>query len=120
MINATNSVVYLLCRWDKQKRDKFLGYEEVPSEENIDIYGNPMVAPNIQMPQMEQQAKYESEIVKDMFNYDVLDPRNVFTDSKYTYSAQDKDFIIIRSEKTYQDLLDADETTLMGILTLIS
>jgi hypothetical protein len=38
----------------------------------------------------------------DRFNYEVLDPRNVFSDNKYTYSMQEKDWVIIRSEKTLQ------------------
>jgi len=37
--------------------------------------------------------------VKDHFNYEVLDPRNVFTDSKYAYSMQQRDWVIIRCEK---------------------
>lgn len=107
MINTSIGEVYLLCRWEQEFRDKFLGYEEVPST-SMDMYGNPLVAPNIQVPAMEQKEKYESELVRDMFNYDVLDPRNVFPSSEYAYSAQEKEFIIVRSEKTWFQL-KADE-----------
>ena len=47
----------------------------------------------------------EFEIVtKDRFNYEVLDPRNVFTDNVYAYSMQERKWIIIRGEKTLNDL----------------
>ena len=42
----------------------------------------------------------------DRFNYEVLDPRNVFTDNRYTYSMQEKDWVTIRAEKSLQWLKD--------------
>ena len=42
--------------------------------------------------------------VKDQFNYEVLDPRNVFTDSKYVYSMQQRDWVIIRCERSLNEL----------------
>jgi hypothetical protein len=48
-------------------------------------------------------------IVTDRFNYDVIDPRNVFTDNSYVYSIQDKPFVFIRRERTLSELeADAD------------
>jgi hypothetical protein len=38
------------------------------------------------------------------FNFEVIDPRNVTMDKKYCYSLQDKDWIIIRGNKTVEDL----------------
>ena len=49
-------------------------------------------------------------IVYDRFNYDVIDPRNVFTDNSYTYSIQDKQWITIRSEMTYSDIFSQAST----------
>lgn len=43
-------------------------------------------------------------VVKDQFNYEVLDPRNVFTDTKYCYSMQERDWVIIRSERILEQL----------------
>ena len=45
-----------------------------------------------------------TDVFKDQFNYDVLDPRNVFMDSRYCYTLQDKDFVIIRHNKTLNRL----------------
>lgn len=51
------------------------------------------------------EIKEEYEIVvKDGFQYEVLDPRNVFTDNKYAYSMQQREWIIIRGEKSLDDL----------------
>lgn len=41
-------------------------------------------------------------ILEDRFDYDVCDPRNVFTDNALVYSPQDKRFVIIRSERSYE------------------
>ena len=46
----------------------------------------------------------EGELKKDQFWYDILDPRNVFTDNKYAYSLQQKDYVTVRSERTLQKL----------------
>lgn len=40
------------------------------------------------------------------FDFEILDPRNVFTDKSYEYTAQDKKWVIIRSERTLQELKD--------------
>jgi hypothetical protein len=98
--------VYLLCWWEKKVNKKFIGntIERIPT--GLDVTGYDMVDPNIQEPAFEEREvpQYADEIVYDRFNFDVIDPRNVFTDDKYAYSAQHKDWIIIRSEKTYNDL----------------
>jgi len=52
----------------------------------------------------EQSLGKDGIVKKDGFWYDVLDPRNVFTDNKYCYSLQQKDYVIIRSERTLQKL----------------
>ena len=44
------------------------------------------------------------DVRKDCFNYDVVDPRNVFYEDVYTYSLQEKDFVTIREETTYDKL----------------
>ncbi|MHC4728105.1 MAG: hypothetical protein ACYS17_12855 [Planctomycetota bacterium] len=50
------------------------------------------------------------DINKDHFNFDIIDPRNVFVvDTKYTYSAQQKDAIIIRSETSYEKLVEEQD-----------
>lgn len=46
----------------------------------------------------------------DRFNYDVLDPRNVFTDNKYVYTLQQKDYVFIRSEQSLESLKDKEES----------
>lgn len=41
---------------------------------------------------------------KDKFNFDVVDPRNVFFDNTYTYSLQEKSWIILRCERSLSQL----------------
>ena len=52
---------------------------------------------------------YEEEVigevvVKDRFNWDVIDPRNVFYDNTYAYTLQDKKWVTIRYERTLSEL----------------
>lgn len=39
-------------------------------------------------------------IIKDHFNYDVIDPRRIRTSPEYTYSARDKGWIMVQKDKT--------------------
>lgn len=41
---------------------------------------------------------------KDCFDFDILDPRNVFTDNNYVYSLQQKKWIIVRGERMLDEL----------------
>jgi len=56
------------------------------------------------------KAVSQKRILKDHLNFDVVDPRNVFTDNKYTYSIQEKDWVIIRSEGSYEELKAQEKT----------
>jgi len=57
----------------------------------------------------EQFLGDDGTVKKDGFWYDILDPRNIFTDNKYCYSLQQKDYVIIRSERTLQKLRQESE-----------
>lgn len=111
-INALKGNVYLLCWWEKKKTTEQVGVDNVPIQKDYDMDGNPMVDPSVQMPAIEytEEPRYETKIVYDRFNYDVIDPRNVFSDSKYCYSVQDKDWVTVRSEKTLEMLKAAEES----------
>jgi hypothetical protein len=52
---------------------------------------------------MEEPVETDIALI-DRFDFEILDPRNVVTDNRYTYSIQDKDYVYIRSEKTLYDL----------------
>jgi hypothetical protein len=51
----------------------------------------------------EQEIK-NVEFKKDQFWFDILDPRNIQMDSSYCYSLQQKEWIIIRRERTLNQL----------------
>jgi hypothetical protein len=51
-----------------------------------------------------QPVRMQTQIIVDRFNYDPIDPRNVITDNKYTYSLQQKEYVIIRDEVSYDQL----------------
>lgn len=99
-INATAGVVYAACMWQQKTRQEHIGYEDGDSGQ-IDEYGTPIIT---------KKPVYKSVPLVDCFNYEILDPRNVFVDNTYCYSVQEKPWITIRSEKTYEDL-KADEVS---------
>lgn len=43
-------------------------------------------------------------VTRDEFDYEVLDPRNVFTSNEYAYSMQEKRWVVIRYERTLEQL----------------
>ena len=85
-INHLKGEVWLKCWWEFETRDIVVSGVDPDT-------GEPF-----------KELVKDGKIVKDQFNYEVLDPRNVFTDNRYTYSIQEKKWIIIRSEKTLEDL----------------
>jgi len=88
LLNHLVGSVWAECWWEQDIKQNLMGYQ-VNEETGLDD---------------ETKGVYDYEIRKDHFNYDILDPRNVFTDNTYKYSAQDKDWIIIRSETNLQKL----------------
>ena len=109
-INAIIGQVYAVCWWDKEIREETTGYEDVEVPLGLDINGRPLVS-DMQQEDMgtEKRPIIQKTIVKDHFNYDIIDPRNVFVDNKYCYSIRDKDYVILRSEKRIGDLIKDKE-----------
>ena len=88
-INSLFGQAYKVCWWEYEERTDEL--------QTKDAKGKPT-------------AVTRKRILKDQFNFDVVDPRNVFTDNKYTYSIQEKDWVIIRSEGSYEELKAQEKT----------
>ena len=104
-INSLAGMVYALCWWEKKIVPQRV-MKEREEELNVDVEGNGLILGSDQIParRMVQYEDIENEVVKDQFNYEILDPRNVFTNNKYCYSIQEKDYVIIRDEVSYEDL----------------
>lgn len=91
-INALNSGVWAVCWWDKEVEEVQKGeYDEVEALDD-GSFG------------IKKVPKMGEKIIKDCFNYEVIDPRNVACDNKYAYSPQEKEWIIIRCERNYEEL----------------
>lgn len=105
-INATASAVHALCWWEKDVEVIDHGKRSVPYPQYLDDFGAPSAEPtNVVTMGVKKVNVTEKRIHKDYFNYDVIDPRNIFYSNNYSYSLQDKDWIIIRSEEAYETLL---------------
>lgn len=106
-IKNLNNSVYLRCWWEKAYKtttDTIMDVEYIRLEDGT------------AMPRIVNREVENTTTTRDRFNFDVLDPRNVFTSSEYSYSLQDKEFVILRFERTLQQLKsDAEE---MGYFNL--
>lgn len=105
-LNNITGRVFIRCWWEQELKRGIVDYREKVQELDVDEYGNKIVDPAIQVPAKTTIVEaIEGDIpVIDRFNYDILDQRNVFTDNKYVYTLQEKDWIIIRFEKTRHEL----------------
>ena len=94
-INSTYGSVYCLCGWKQN-----LVEHKIPKMATVQKFTDEG------QPYMEQEQQFDVVVIPsiDRFEYEVIDPRNVRTDSKYVYSIQDKDWITFRSQMSYQEL----------------
>ncbi|OHB71487.1 MAG: hypothetical protein A2W23_03150 [Planctomycetes bacterium RBG_16_43_13] len=97
LINALAGQVYAVCWWEQEVKQVITGYQPSYSQ---DADGNLITSP---------KPIYGEKVITDRFNYDIVDPRNVFTTNEYSYSIQEKSAVIIRSEKTYEELAERAE-----------
>lgn len=103
-INSLVGKCWILAWWDRETTSEKRAVLKTVKT-GMDIYGQPFVDPKSQIEDVKQVYDHEDyeKVMVDRFNFDVLDPRNVFTDNKYCYSAQQKDWIIVRSETSYEE-----------------
>jgi len=96
-LNSTRGACYALCRWDREEKQE--GY----TVQNKSMEPHPETGVMTEMFKPEEKTK--TKVIKDHFNYEPIDPRNIVTDRKYVYSLQQKDYIVIRDEASYEQLL---------------
>lgn len=91
ILNNVVGRVYARCWWEKKTRRMVVGQREVTKEKFDERTGMPVLYQDF------ENVERDVPII-DRFNFEILDNRNVFTDNKYTYSIQEKDYVFIRSE----------------------
>jgi hypothetical protein len=98
-INSTAGAVYAVCGWNQILKTHVVGTKKVPD-------GGVMTHPitGLPTPTFRDEEITEDRPLQDNFEYEVLDPRNVFTDNVYCYSPQEKEWITLRSEESYETL----------------
>ncbi len=100
-INWIFGQVYAVMWWEKETVKKTVQPPPIISEvDGYDESGNP--AKN--RVETAQDPVETEETVVDRVNYDVFDARNVFTDFTYSYSAQQKQWITLRSEARWSKI----------------
>lgn len=106
MINQLGGYSYARCWWEKKFEKRVVAQEFA-----VDVAENPL-----ESTVGDEKNIVEDVAVKDNFQFDVLDPRQVTTSSEYTYSIQDKNWVIVTFEKTLFQLKEDKE--LMGYFNL--
>lgn len=102
MLNWMFGQSYLVCYWEYKDRPIKIQQPPITQPEHyIDESTGQINVRSVQIPQPPIES---TRVVYDRFNYDIVDPRNVFSDYSYTYSIQQKPWVIIQSEATLQRL----------------
>ena len=104
LINSLIGRCYILAWWEQELKSEDITVQVAKTVmQNVQ---DPQTGQTVQRPSIQRVQKKQtiSRPLTDHFNFEVVDPRNVFTDSKYCYTAQQKDWITIRSEASYTDL----------------
>ena len=98
-VNMKNicGVTYFRCWWEQETRNEKTGTQMVQERVGSDPEGNPIE-------RTREEDVIEEIILRDCFNFDVVDPRDVFTDPSYTYSLQEKKWVILRFNATADEL----------------
>jgi hypothetical protein len=111
LINYLKGETYARLWWEKKTEIVMRPDKQLVLSGDEDIYGNPLTDRANQTPAViEEDIQVEDRrVIYDRFNYEVLDPRNVFTDNSYSYSLQDKASVILRSEVTLDKLQEEAE-----------
>uniref|UniRef100_A0A6M3JZU3 Portal protein n=1 Tax=viral metagenome TaxID=1070528 RepID=A0A6M3JZU3_9ZZZZ len=95
-INSIRGQVVAVCSWKQRLLNDTVRSEAI-EQTGLDMNGQPIYG----------RVTKENNVthpIEDRFEYEVVDPRNLFTDNKYAYSIQEKEWITIRSEMTYDEL----------------
>jgi len=100
-INSTYGSCYAVCSWKQVIKQKEVT-TQTQQQAGTGYDGQPYM---VNVP----ETKTVDIIVEDRFHYEVPDPRNVFTDSSYCYSVQEKEWVIIRSEMSYEQLKENEK-----------
>jgi hypothetical protein len=82
LINHLTGRVYAECWWDQDIKEREIGQAE--SEETGKL----------------ESLKAEV-ILKDHFNFDVIDPRHIRVSPEYAYSAREKEWILVKKLKSF-------------------
>ena len=98
LINRLDGRVYFMANWERDIRREKVGEEEVEEALEVDVLGQPFVDPERQRVATRTTVEpvYGDVIHKDRFNFEIVDRRNVITDNVYTYSLQEKKFVIFK------------------------
>jgi hypothetical protein len=104
-IKNLSGAAYFRCWWEQKTRSEVTGTRRNVRSLNVDINGDPVISPD----QINQQEFFDEDVVEDRvlfdhFNFDIMSGEDVFTDRSYAYSLQDKQWVIIRFEKTIDEL----------------
>ncbi len=96
---------YIRCWWEQDIKSTKIPVKELTILENHDINGDLKVTGHEESGVVETDTEEEfNEVIRDRFNFDVIDPRNIVYSGEYEYNLRNKNWIILRYETTYHEL----------------
>jgi hypothetical protein len=117
-INSTRGMVTVICGWNQVTKPKTITQPmmspvmDFNGEVMLDAQGEPML-------ETQEKTIMDEDIILDHFDYHVPDPRNVVMSSEYCYSIQQKEWVIIRSELSWNQLKEMEDRNAFFNLELV-
>lgn len=97
--------VFARCWWEQETKTVMVN-ERQEETLGVDEFGNEITSESQIPARRINNVPVETEVATiDRFNFDIIDQRNIFMDNNYAYNIQQKEWITIRFERTYHELL---------------
>lgn len=111
MITYMKGEVVARLTWEKKTVPITRTEMQLQFSTTVDVFGEPLIHSDQRPGTEEVEVEVEDErVITDRFNYDIVEPRNVITDNTYAYSLQEKASVILRYERSFDQLeAEADD-----------
>jgi hypothetical protein len=110
MMKNIGGNAYFRCWWEQKLVKSKVGTRRKRKESTTDLQGQPIISDDqVGRDEFVDENIVADVVVHDHFNFDIMDGRDVFSDSSYAHSMQEKRWVILRFEKTVDELEEDEE-----------
>jgi len=101
---------YIRAWWEQDLEPKTIQVTQQTILENVDIAGNERVSDEQEPAVIEEEVDEDVvDVIRDQFNFDVIDPRNIRYSGETVTNIRNKNWIVLRYDTTLEDLEKDEE-----------